>query len=639
MRDTPDAPTCHRCQRFGLPCHLPSIHKRRGRPPKQQQQQQVSNDAVVPAPYVLPHFSSFTTSTDSRLPPVHHLPRPLHRPIPFYEAPARAGPSTLKRTRPLSAGAAPTQPHASSSGQHSNPTDMPTAYSDPSTQLSTSPGDERRRHHKGSNVDVSDYLDPGERVFMNNAPKGPFYLDRPLSEEAISDEDEEAERLPLADGMDPVLLRILTEVEAHALIQIFLERLNPQIAVFDAKLHTVPYLRRTSSILFTSALAVSAKFYRQDLYPVLLAHAQAILDRAVCSGKHDIGIVQSLMLLTYWKVPEDTTAWIKIGLALRMGYQNFWHVPRTGPLPPDEMSARETLNAERTWFCLFCFDRGLSQTFGLPTATRPDHFAEAESWARGHLDFAPLVDMHLALSFELCKLKDHWRALFQSHSPAPRYVESAIDLLVSQCDALLARWFNKDNPPPDFHWENEHSVKWSILDFILILQRQRLDLNPTDPLRLDMCLGVASEIVDLIAALADNGGLAVLQDTASCMTSSLAVLLHKIFRQTSTPQKSLVISLLQRILLYNTRVSNGDTNCATAFVARFARRTLSAIGNESRAGSPGHLNNADGSDPLLIKRNGERIGGTQPDFMAQLEEYMQVSEEPVQASVDDQQYW
>jgi hypothetical protein len=103
------------------------------------------------------------------------------------------------------------------------------------------------------------------------------------------------------------------------------------------------YLRRTSTILFASVLATSSKFFRKDLHRRLSAHAQTILDRAIVSGASDIGVVQSLMILTYWKNPNDTSAWRKIGMAIRIGYQSFWHVQRRDVLPEDEMAARHVL--------------------------------------------------------------------------------------------------------------------------------------------------------------------------------------------------------------------------------------------------------------------------------------------------------
>jgi hypothetical protein len=107
--------------------------------------------------------------------------------------------------------------------------------------------------------------------------------------------------------------------------------------------HSTDYLRRSSTPLFAAVLAVASKFFRKDLYPMLLSHAQTIVDRAVIAGAEDTGLVQSLMLLVYWKAPSDTSSWRRIGWAIRMGYQFRWHLPRNRALPSDELTARQLL--------------------------------------------------------------------------------------------------------------------------------------------------------------------------------------------------------------------------------------------------------------------------------------------------------
>jgi hypothetical protein len=126
-----------------------------------------------------------------------------------------------------------------------------------------------------------------------------------------------------------------------------MERLNPLVAVLDGNLHTLEYLRRTSSVLFSTVLASSARFFRQDLHPALISHARTVLDRALLSGLSEIGVVQSLMIMTYWKDPEDTSGWMKVGMAIRLGYSRFWHIPRHDPLPEEEREARKLLVSGR----------------------------------------------------------------------------------------------------------------------------------------------------------------------------------------------------------------------------------------------------------------------------------------------------
>ena len=62
------------------------------------------------------------------------------------------------------------------------------------------------------------------------------------------------------------------------------------------------------------------------------------------------------------------------------------------------------------------------------------------------------------------------------------------------------------------------------------------------------------------------------------------------FRKANPAHKALIINLLQRILVSHTRILGEETNTAPAYVARFIRRLLGAINDESwlesRAPSP-----------------------------------------------------
>jgi len=155
--------------------------------------------------------------------------------------------------------------------------------------------------------------------------------------------------------------------------------------------HTTEYLRKTSTVLFTSVLAASSKFFKKDLYKALLSHANTIVSRAVLAGDETKALVQSLLILVYWKAPEDTSAWRKIGWAIRMGYQFLWHLGRKRPLPEDRQMALETLDSERTWILLYVFDRSYSRVFGLPPTIKPHEIGDVSGmvgeadnrWERG----------------------------------------------------------------------------------------------------------------------------------------------------------------------------------------------------------------------------------------------------------------
>lgn len=154
-------------------------------------------------------------------------------------------------------------------------------------------------------------------------------------------------------------------------------------------MHTLNFLRTTSTVLLSAVVASASKFFRSDLHPVLISHARTLLDRAIQTGAFDAGVIQALLIHTYFKEPEDTSGWFKVGMALRIAYSMFWHIPRTEPLPENDDEARDILvsasvtatwlttqNTERTWLAMFSFDRGQSHLHGLPTTVKLNQFRD-----------------------------------------------------------------------------------------------------------------------------------------------------------------------------------------------------------------------------------------------------------------------
>lgn len=93
-------------------------------------------------------------------------------------------------------------------------------------------------------------------------------------------------------------------------------------------------------------LAAAAKYFHKPLYLRLLAHAQKLLSSAIEQGQCDTGVIQAILILVYWKEPTDQSAWIKIGMAVRLGYQLGWHERCTKPpipVPADPVRYREQL--------------------------------------------------------------------------------------------------------------------------------------------------------------------------------------------------------------------------------------------------------------------------------------------------------
>lgn len=100
-------------------------------------------------------------------------------------------------------------------------------------------------------------------------------------------------------------------------------------------------MRSSSTVLFSAVLFASSKFFRKDLYPSLESHFQAVLNRSVNAAACHVGLIQALMIAVFWRAPTDASAWIKLGVAIRLAYQLRMHQTRKTPLPLDDYEARQ----------------------------------------------------------------------------------------------------------------------------------------------------------------------------------------------------------------------------------------------------------------------------------------------------------
>lgn len=79
-------------------------------------------------------------------------------------------------------------------------------------------------------------------------------------------------------------------------------QLNPLVTVLDHGFHTFNRIHDSSPVLLSAVLAVSARFFRKELYTSLIGHAQSLLSRAVGEWTGDIALVQAIILLVWFKV-------------------------------------------------------------------------------------------------------------------------------------------------------------------------------------------------------------------------------------------------------------------------------------------------------------------------------------------------
>lgn len=288
--------------------------------------------------------------------------------------------------------------------------------------------------------------DPGNLqpsgVLNQEAMRGKFSLRRILST-TDGDALEPPERPLPAHLEDPVEMNILGLAMARTLFENFIEFLNPYISQLDPRLHTFDYVRK-SSFLFTTVLAVSAKTFSPAVYNALYEHAQDLYTESFRNGSKSTEIVQAILILTYWKQPQDTRAWTSVGYAIRMCMDMGWHkltaYSAASRANADETKRREVRNIERTWLVLFVYDRSISLQTGRPWMIDRSSFIESiEAWCSD-----PIADRTDDLLGAFVTLRLMISSIFPLHAlDSPRSEKMAsedLESLLSIKKASIERW-------------------------------------------------------------------------------------------------------------------------------------------------------------------------------------------------------
>jgi len=139
-----------------------------------------------------------------------------------------------------------------------------------------------------------------------------------------------------------------------------MRNLNPFISQFDPSLHSFLYIQKKSSFLLSAILSASSKAFHPSLHSQLQAHTEKLLGKAFSQGEKSVEVVQAILVLTYWKEPDEARTWLLVGYAIRMYIEMGWHKmkePAPGSEILSEQGVRELRNLQRTWLVLFVYDR------------------------------------------------------------------------------------------------------------------------------------------------------------------------------------------------------------------------------------------------------------------------------------------
>ncbi|KAI5296669.1 hypothetical protein KEM52_002076 [Ascosphaera acerosa] len=215
--------------------------------------------------------------------------------------------------------------------------------------------------------------------------------------------------LHIDEKHDPIVLGLVSLPTAQGLFESFFQYMNTFICQFDPRLHTMRYIRTRSAFLFSALLCATAKFLAPDLHQRLYDHVESQLREIMPAGQKSTEIVQGILLMTYWKQPSDSRAWLLVGYAIRACIEMGWHqLPPTNLEPgmtmlqPDrEMELRERRNKERTWLLLFVYDRSVSLQVGKPWMIQMDAVIRASETWHQHAYAVPGVDQIMSAFVQL----------------------------------------------------------------------------------------------------------------------------------------------------------------------------------------------------------------------------------------------
>ncbi|KAH6692135.1 fungal-specific transcription factor-like protein [Leptodontidium sp. MPI-SDFR-AT-0119] len=259
---------------------------------------------------------------------------------------------------------------------------------------------------------------------------------------------------------DPIFCNLLSYPIALGLFDNFMRCLNPYISQFDPNLHTFTYIQQKSPFLLAVILSASSKAFHPPLHAQLQAHTEKLLGKAFMKGEKSVEVVQGILVLTYWKEPDEARTWLLVGYAIRMCIEMGWHkLPDQieGVETVSEIDVREHRNIQRTWLVLFVYDRSLSSQMGKPwMIEQSDVVQDSDTW---HLNnFAvPGVDLLLVAFVRLRIMSSEMLDLVFLGQPgsSQNRPETLLKLLNSEISRWETKWyssFDQDDVSPCQHF-------------------------------------------------------------------------------------------------------------------------------------------------------------------------------------------
>ncbi|GMK55682.1 hypothetical protein CspeluHIS016_0207380 [Cutaneotrichosporon spelunceum] len=444
----------------------------------------------------------------------------------------------------------------------------------PSPSLDSSDEDEQLHEHEDR-----PHLDkPAHSVYHELANRSIFSIAGVMDRERGVDESPTS---TMERTDDPIGLGILSMDECDSLFHHYFDQLQTCVCLLDPAIHTATYTRHASPELFTAVLTVASKFFRPELYERVLESSDRLVSNAIAQCVATIELVQAICILHYWKKPTDGRGWLRLGHAIRLGYQLDLHLPPRRPLPAGERKARLAIDRERTWISLFCFDSTATQLSDRPSMMH--RAPDVAEWIRtipyplpsdGQLDFAVKT------------------SLLQSEVRQLQSCRSSYDVLRSG----LRRVLEDLHRSHDFLRSDKYAVTLtstsvSINDFStlavqLLVECTSLALAPRKHRNglLHSCVGTSLKLLDIVIdGFGRQGIMPMIEDAHSVAVASTVVRLIGFMAYLDPPAKASVLRKLSKVVIVCREAARGDHSSHPAYLARFINALLD---NARQGGAP-----------------------------------------------------
>ncbi|KAM5353197.1 hypothetical protein ACJZ2D_016909 [Fusarium nematophilum] len=208
-------------------------------------------------------------------------------------------------------------------------------------------------------------LDP-EKGILTAVANSDKPLDTDLSKGAPCDRD------------DPINIGLISRPSGQYLFEGFFKHFNCLVGLLDPQLYTFSYTRRTSSLLFSIILAISARVFQPETYEAIQKHSEMLLGRALVTCDIAVENIWAILCMYHWKDVDDTRGYTLLGFATRMAASAKWNkfeesmAPGKEPLlmAQTEAQVRQRRDKERIWLALGNLDRTSSLFTDRPLATQ-----------------------------------------------------------------------------------------------------------------------------------------------------------------------------------------------------------------------------------------------------------------------------